>query len=274
MKHPVGSQIGRLVQLMWGEFDSKDFSYLFIVVTAMWTLHTSSPLLYKVSFPTFVCNTSRQHSSPELVYNTLLRHFFYHFSTTLPRNLLRHSPLSNTTTPFPNTSLQHCSTTLLYNSTISTTSPRHFCVSATLFYKNPSLHHFSTTLFSNVCLQYFSSTLFSNPSLKRSSPTPLYITACGNTQALVPRACNPRKISDEFSCDSCPHTFTLFLASFEFVLYKAMLASLDGVVGMYYLDASARLGSLCLLRVSFGFAGSFLLISRSCFLTLSSTETS
>ena len=83
------------------------------------------------------------------------------------RSLFSNSAFSATL--FSNTCLQHCSTTLLYNTHLP-----HFC---TTLVSNTALRHFSPTLLYNTCLQHCSTTLLSNTSLQHLSPTLLYDTS-------------------------------------------------------------------------------------------------
>ncbi len=96
-------------------------------------------------------NLTRGHSSPTLLYNTLLQHF----SSTL---FQQSSPTLLYNTLLYNTLLQHFSTTLLSNTSLQHSPLQQF--SAILF-SNTSLQHSS--------LQYFSPTLFSTILLPNTS---------------------------------------------------------------------------------------------------------
>ena len=92
-------------------------------------------------------NTSLQHSSPRLLYNTLSPTLLY------------------------NTLLQGFSTTLFSKASLQHSSPRLLC--------NTLLQHFSTRLFSNASLQQFPTTTFfrtlsARTSLQLSYPTLLH----------------------------------------------------------------------------------------------------
>ena len=132
----------------------------------------SERLLYQTSFYTSVANTILQHFYTTLFFNTSLPHsspaVLYHsllqrFSTTLLLQLSSPTLLYNASPPtlFANTSLQPFAPTFFSN-----TPEQHF--PTTLLY-NTLLQHFSTTHLSNTLLQHFSTTLFYNTLLQHLS---------------------------------------------------------------------------------------------------------
>ena len=216
MKHPVGSQIGRLVQLMWGEFGSKDFFHrgnsnvnTSHVLTSPLQVLFSNICLQHLS-TTIFSSTCLQHSSTPLLlpffYNTSPQQSSPTLPTLFPNTSLsllrfRHVPttLLHSTTLFSNTSLQHSSPTLLYSNLAQhfytklpfttlnklRTLPQHFprhC-STTLLYKNfsdPCLQHFCTKVFSkllpNIFPHHLSTTLFSNTFPQHYNTLPQHVS--------------------------------------------------------------------------------------------------